>query len=160
MSFPFDLHSAAVSDSHLPCRAHAMLWPCRSSQGHSAAWPSRDDCAALWPWEERHAMLESAFSLMSVPVGPLGTSTVFAHFMGAFFCRIILSDGNIFWYSRAFARMLEHTTFFASVRLTRHDHPVLCRINLGLLFLNPLVAVDPSDVQNQFVLSAVFQRLR
>ena len=23
VSFPFDLHSAAVSDSHLPCRAHA-----------------------------------------------------------------------------------------------------------------------------------------
>ena len=22
---PFDLHSAAVSDSHLPCHAHAML---------------------------------------------------------------------------------------------------------------------------------------
>ena len=25
VSFPFDLHSAAVSDSHLPCHAHAML---------------------------------------------------------------------------------------------------------------------------------------
>ena len=24
MSFPFDLHSAAVSDSHLPCCAHAI----------------------------------------------------------------------------------------------------------------------------------------
>ena len=24
MSLPFDLHSAAVSDSHLPCRAHAI----------------------------------------------------------------------------------------------------------------------------------------
>ena len=24
MSFPFDLHSAAVSDSHLSCRAHAI----------------------------------------------------------------------------------------------------------------------------------------
>ena len=24
MSFPFDLHSAAVSDSHLPCHAHAI----------------------------------------------------------------------------------------------------------------------------------------
>ena len=34
MSFPFDLHSAAVSDSHLPRHAHAMLRPCRSSQGH------------------------------------------------------------------------------------------------------------------------------
>ena len=34
MSFPFDLHSAAVSDSHLPCHAHALLRACRSSQGH------------------------------------------------------------------------------------------------------------------------------
>jgi len=25
MSFPFDLHSAAVSDSHLPCSDHAVL---------------------------------------------------------------------------------------------------------------------------------------
>ena len=25
VSFPFDLHSAAVCDSHLPCRAHVML---------------------------------------------------------------------------------------------------------------------------------------
>ena len=40
VSFPFDLHSAAVSNSHFPCHAHAMLWPCRSSQGHSTAWPS------------------------------------------------------------------------------------------------------------------------
>jgi hypothetical protein len=37
VSFPFDLHSAAVSDSHLPCRAHAMLRPCRSSQIHGTA---------------------------------------------------------------------------------------------------------------------------
>jgi hypothetical protein len=29
VSFPFDLHSAAVSVSHSPCRAHAMLQPCR-----------------------------------------------------------------------------------------------------------------------------------
>jgi len=32
MSFPFDLHSAAVSDSHLSCRC---------SQGHGTARPSR-----------------------------------------------------------------------------------------------------------------------
>ena len=25
VSFPFDLHSGAVSDSYLPCRAHAIL---------------------------------------------------------------------------------------------------------------------------------------
>ena len=37
MSFPFDLHSAAVSDSHLPCHARAIPRTCRSSQGHSTA---------------------------------------------------------------------------------------------------------------------------
>jgi hypothetical protein len=41
VSFPFVLHSVAVSDSHLPCHAHAMLRPCRSSQGHGTARPSR-----------------------------------------------------------------------------------------------------------------------
>jgi len=48
-SFPFDLHSAAVSDSHLPCHAHCMLRPCRSSQGHGTARPSRDDLCATCP---------------------------------------------------------------------------------------------------------------
>jgi len=48
MSFSFDLHSAAVSDSHLPCRTHATLRPCRSSQGHSTARPSeRRLCCAV-----------------------------------------------------------------------------------------------------------------
>ena len=28
VSFPFDLHSAAVSDSHSPCHARAMPMPC------------------------------------------------------------------------------------------------------------------------------------
>ena len=45
VSFPFDLHSVVVSDSHLPCHAHAMLRPCRSPQGHGTAHPSRD---GLW----------------------------------------------------------------------------------------------------------------
>ena len=45
MSFPLDLHSAAVSDSHLPCRAHAMHRPCRASQGHSTAVERRPCCA-------------------------------------------------------------------------------------------------------------------
>ena len=50
VSLPFDLHSAAVSDSHLPCHAYAILRTCRSSQGHSTARPSRDGCAVLWPF--------------------------------------------------------------------------------------------------------------
>ena len=45
MSFPFDLHSAAVSDSRLPCHARAMLRLCRSSRGHGTARLSRDG-----PW--------------------------------------------------------------------------------------------------------------
>ena len=49
MSFPFDLHSAAVYDSHLSCHAHAMLRPCRSSQGHGRARPSKDGLWAPWP---------------------------------------------------------------------------------------------------------------
>jgi len=32
-----------------PCPAYAMLWPCRSSQGHSTARPSRDGLWATWP---------------------------------------------------------------------------------------------------------------
>ena len=49
VSFPFDLHSAAVSDSHLPFHAHAMLWPYLSSQDHGTAWPSRDGLWATCP---------------------------------------------------------------------------------------------------------------
>ena len=45
MSFPFDLHSAGVSESHFPCHAHAMLRPSRFSQGHSTTRPSRE---GLW----------------------------------------------------------------------------------------------------------------
>ena len=32
-----------------PCCAHVMLWPCRSSQGHGAAWLSRDGLWATCP---------------------------------------------------------------------------------------------------------------
>ena len=33
MSFPFDLHSAAVSDSHLPCNAHTVLLRATAQHG-------------------------------------------------------------------------------------------------------------------------------
>jgi hypothetical protein len=36
------------------CHAHAMLWPCRSSQGHGTARPFLYGRAVQWPWEERH----------------------------------------------------------------------------------------------------------
>jgi hypothetical protein len=43
VSFPYDLHSVAVSDSHITCRARAMPRPCRSESDflrprYSAAW--------------------------------------------------------------------------------------------------------------------------
>jgi hypothetical protein len=50
VSFPFDLHSAAVFDSHMPCRSHAVPLPCleyaflkATSQGHGRfiAWLRR-----------------------------------------------------------------------------------------------------------------------
>ena len=50
VSLPFDLHSAAVSDSHLPCHAHTMLRPC-------TARPYLDGRAVLWPWEQRHGRI-------------------------------------------------------------------------------------------------------
>jgi hypothetical protein len=50
--FTFDLHSAVVSDSHLPRHAHAMPRPCCSSQCHGTAWPPRD---GLWATCSRSA---------------------------------------------------------------------------------------------------------
>jgi len=49
LSFTFDLHSAAVPASHLPYHAHAMLWLCRSSQGHSTAQHGRRETACGLP---------------------------------------------------------------------------------------------------------------
>jgi hypothetical protein len=63
LSFPFDLHSAAVFDSHMPCLSPAMLRVCRSesdllSPRHSAAW-------------ERHGMCELASVVLRRHVGDL-----------------------------------------------------------------------------------------
>ena len=41
MSFPFDLHSAVVYDSHLPCRAHAMLCRGLEKNGMVREWHGR-----------------------------------------------------------------------------------------------------------------------
>ena len=48
MSFPFDLHSAAASDSHLPSHACYPL-PCPSSQDHGTVRPSGDVLCATCP---------------------------------------------------------------------------------------------------------------
>ena len=37
------------ADSHITCRAHAVLWQCRSSQGHGTARPSIDGLWATCP---------------------------------------------------------------------------------------------------------------
>jgi hypothetical protein len=59
VSFPFDLHSAAVFDSHMPCRSHAVPLPCHeyavlkaTSQGHGRVAAG-----------ERHDMCELAFNV-------------------------------------------------------------------------------------------------
>ena len=49
VSFPFDLHSEAVSDSHLPCHAQAIFRTCCSSQGHGTERPWRDGLWATCP---------------------------------------------------------------------------------------------------------------
>src|SRR5215510_95355 len=40
VTFPFDLHSAAVFDSHIPCRSPAMprIYPSRQPDGMRTAW--------------------------------------------------------------------------------------------------------------------------
>ena len=45
MSFPFDLHSAAVSDSHVPC--HAPTMPFFSRPQHSTAVETAVLCCGL-----------------------------------------------------------------------------------------------------------------
>ena len=57
MSFPFDLHSAAVSDSHLPC--HAPTMPFFSRPQHSTAVERLPCCAVALrrtAWSE-HGMV-------------------------------------------------------------------------------------------------------
>jgi hypothetical protein len=60
VSFQFDLHSAAVSDSHLPCRSHALPRPCRSSQGHGTGRPSRHGLGATGPRSASSATTRSS----------------------------------------------------------------------------------------------------
>jgi hypothetical protein len=56
VSFPFDLHNAAVFDSHMPCRAHAIPLSCRSTKGLDCVFPIWfTQCGRVWfthamPW--------------------------------------------------------------------------------------------------------------
>jgi hypothetical protein len=67
VSSPFDLHIAAVCDSHMPCRSHVVPLHCHeyavleaTSQGH--------DRVAAW---ERHGMCELASAVRIWYVGDL-----------------------------------------------------------------------------------------
>ena len=67
ISSQFDLHSAVVSDSHLPC--HAILRPCLSSQGHSTAVERRPCCAVALrrtAWSE-HGMGTASVNQTRLP---------------------------------------------------------------------------------------------
>jgi len=59
VSFPFDLHSAAVSDSHLPC--HAPTMPFFSKPQHSTDVERRPSCGL-----EKNGMVEAWHGKWSV----------------------------------------------------------------------------------------------
>ena len=56
MSFPFDLHSPVVSDSHVPCHAHAMLD--HAVLLKAAAQHGRRETAVLCLGLEKNGMVE------------------------------------------------------------------------------------------------------
>ena len=70
VSYPFDLHSAAVSDSHLPCRAAnglecvfsiwftkcGRVWFTLAMPFFSRPQHGCREMGMLWPWEERHGL--------------------------------------------------------------------------------------------------------
>jgi hypothetical protein len=72
LSFPSDLHSAAVFDSHMPCRTPAMPRPCRSESDfsrprHSAAWHGMCELASAV--QRRHVGNLPAFGFFRLPRG-------------------------------------------------------------------------------------------
>ena len=70
VSFPPDLHSAAVSDSHVPCsdQAVALRRTAWSERGMTSVNQTRSHCVNQMgkthskPLAARHAMCESAFT--------------------------------------------------------------------------------------------------
>ena len=62
-SFPFDLHSVAMFDSHEPCCVPAMLQPCCSESSFSRPWHS-----TAWA---RHCMCELTWAAERWPVSDL-----------------------------------------------------------------------------------------
>jgi hypothetical protein len=68
VSFPFDLHSAAVLDSHIPCRSPAMPRICLSESDLSRPRQGRG-MGTAW---ERHVGDLPAFGVFLLPRGVPG----------------------------------------------------------------------------------------
>jgi hypothetical protein len=69
-----DFHSAAVFDSHMPCRAGAMPRPCRSESDfsrplHRAAWAWHGMCELESAVQRRHVGDLPAFGFFRLPRG-------------------------------------------------------------------------------------------
>jgi hypothetical protein len=85
VSSPLDLHSAAVFDTHMPCRVHAAPLPCHdhavlkaASQGHGTlrhghamgtAWEWNGMCELASAIQRRHVGDLPAFSFFRLPRG-------------------------------------------------------------------------------------------
>ena len=65
MSFPFDLHSAAVSDSHLPCSDHAVLLKATVQHGRRTAWARNVVCESVLNHLERSLSVQAVTQTMS-----------------------------------------------------------------------------------------------
>jgi hypothetical protein len=70
VTYPFDLHSAAVSDSHIPCRSPATPRICRSEsdlsrprqvRGRGTAWELHGVCELASAVQRQHVGDLSAF---------------------------------------------------------------------------------------------------
>jgi hypothetical protein len=74
VSFPFDIQSAAVFDSHIPCRSPAMPRPCRSESDlsrprHSVAWEQHGMCELASAVQRRYLGDLPAFGFFRLPSG-------------------------------------------------------------------------------------------
>jgi hypothetical protein len=81
VSFPFDLRSAAVFDSHIPCRSHAVALPCHhyaflkaTSQGHGRVHGGVMACWRLASFHPLAATMQSSrkFVIRNIPISDAG----------------------------------------------------------------------------------------
>src|SRR5215510_10481737 len=74
VTFPFDLHSAAVFDSHIPCRSHAVPLPCHEYAFHGrfvAGWRHADGMRTAWELNVGDLTAVGAFLLQCGVTGSL-----------------------------------------------------------------------------------------